>query len=262
VSAVPAGGRRERLRAATIQEIKATARRLLVAEGPHSVTLRAIAREIGMTAPGLYRYFPSHEDLWHDLCHDTYAAIADAIEAALEPLPPEQVELRLLTACREFRSWAVAHPREFGLVFGMPLPGLVQVKDLTNPEHIAGMRFALVFTQAFADLWTARPFPVVADEDLPAELSAQLRRYRAAVAGAPGARVGDQLPLGAILVFLQAWVQLYGIVTMEVFGHLGFCLDDVGEFFDTELARIGRMLGIEELPLPGAGFGGGAGTPG
>ena len=65
---------RERLRAATIQEIKATARRLLVTQGPHSVTLRAIAREMGMTAPGLYRYFPSHEDLWQDLCHDTYAA--------------------------------------------------------------------------------------------------------------------------------------------------------------------------------------------
>ena len=252
MSAVPAGGRRERLRAATVEEIKATARHLLVTQGPHSVTLRAIAREMGMTAPGLYRYFPSHEDLWQDLCHDTYAAIADAIEAALEPLPAEQVELRLLTASREFRSWAVAHPREFGLVFGMPLPGLEQVKDLTDPAHVAGMRFALVFTQAFADLWAARPFPIVADDGLPSELAAQLRRYRDAVQGAPGGRIDGELPLGAILVFLQAWVQLYGIVTMEVFGHLGFCLDDVGEFFDTELARVGRMLGIEELPLPGA----------
>jgi AcrR family transcriptional regulator len=250
VSAVPAGGRRERLRAATVQEIKATARRLLIAEGAPSVTLRAIAREMGMTAPGLYRYFPSHEDLWHDLCHDTYAAIADAIEASLEPLPRDQVELRMLTAAREFRSWAVAHPREFGLVFGMPLPGLVQVKDLTDPEHVAGMRFALVFTQAFAALWEARPFPVDADEDLPAALAAQLRGYQEAVAGATGGQVGAQLPLGAVLVFLQAWVQLYGVVTMEVFGHLGFCLDDVGEFFDTELALVGRMLGIEEFPLP------------
>jgi AcrR family transcriptional regulator len=240
------------VRAATVQEIKATARRLLVEQGPHSVTLRAIAREMGMTAPGLYRYFPSHEDLWQDLCHDTYSAIADAIEAALEPVPREQVEMRLITAAREFRRWAVAHPHEFGLVFGMPLPGLGQVKDLTDPEHVAGMRFALVFTQAFADLWGARPFPVVADEELPTELAAQLRGYREAVQGAPGGRVGDQLPLGAILVFLQAWVQLYGIVTMEVFGHLGFCLVDVGEFFDTELALIGRLLGIEKLLLPGA----------
>ena len=55
--------RRDRLRAATSEEIIQTARRLLVQSGPEAVTLRAIAREMGMTAPGLYRYFDSHEEL-------------------------------------------------------------------------------------------------------------------------------------------------------------------------------------------------------
>jgi AcrR family transcriptional regulator len=251
VSAVPAGGRRERVRAATVQEIKATARRLLVQEGPQNVTLRAIAREMGMTAPGLYRYFPSHEDLWQELCYETYGEIAEALERVLAPIPADQVEQRLLAAARRFRSWAVEHPREFGLVFGMPLPGMAQVKDLTDPTAASGMRFALVFTRAFADLWAKTRFPVPDDADLPAQLAGQLRSYRDAMAGAD-AGVAADLPLGAVQMFLQAWVQLYGIVTMEVFGHLSFCLTDVGQFFEAELALVGRMLGIDEIPPPPA----------
>lgn len=252
MSGVPSGGRRERVRAATVLEIKTTARRLLIEEGAQSVTLRAIAREMGMTAPGLYRYFPSHEDLWWELCADTYVEIAEALEAELEPMSQERAEERLVAAARRFRSWAVEHPREFGLVFGMPLPGLAQFteKDFTSPEHAAGMRFALVFTRVFAAVWWRRRFPVPGEEQLPTELATQLRGYRDAVAGA-GATEAGQLPLGAVLVFLQAWVHLYGIVTMEVFGHLGFCLSDVDQFFEIELAMIGRMFGIDELPPGG-----------
>lgn len=248
MSTVTSGGRRERVRAATVQEIKTTARRLLVTEGPQSVTLRAIAREMGMTAPGLYRYFPSHEDLWRELCHDTYDEITDAVEAALAKTPREQAELRLVTAARTFRSWAVAHPREFGLVFGTPLPGMVEVNDLSDPQAASGKRFAMVFTQTFTEVWLRRRFPVPADDELAAELVLQLRSYRDALAA--GAPTIEQLPLGAVQLFLQAWVQLYGIVTMEVFGHLSFCLQEVEPFFEAELQLIGRSLGLDELPPP------------
>lgn len=202
-----------------------------------------------MTAPGLYRYFPSHEELWHDLCRDTYGEIADAIEAELATRPADQADVRLLAAARRFRSWAVAHPREFGLVFGMPLPGMEQFTEnhVTAPENFAGMRFALVFIRAFADLWGQRRFPVPEESEIPAALATQVRAYRDAVNEAD-VQVAFDLPLGAVLVFLQAWVQLYGIVTMEVFGHLRFCLDEVEEFFEAELALIGRMLGMESPP--------------
>ena len=93
--AVEAGGntgsRRDRLRAATIEEIIATARRLLVASGPEAVSLRAIAREMGMTAPGLYRYFGSHEDLVRHVIAGIFtelgADIGQAIDAAAPPHP-------------------------------------------------------------------------------------------------------------------------------------------------------------------------------
>ncbi len=240
---IPAGGRRQRIRAATVEEIKATARRILADHGAQGVTLRAIARYMGMTAPALYRYFPSHEDLWRELSHDTYGAIAEAIEQTLAELPEQDAALRLLVAARRFRSWAVEHPGDFGLLFGLPLPG---VKELADPDNIGGMRFALVFTGVYVQVWEQRPFPILAEEDMPARLRADLASYRDAVGMA--LESAAQLPLGAVLKFLQAWVQLYGVVTMEVFGHLGFCLGDVEQFFEIQLAAVGATLGIDRPP--------------
>lgn len=234
---IPRGDRRERVRAATVQEIKATARRLLTEAGPESVTLRAIAREMGMTAPGLYRYFPSHEELWHALCHDTYDAIAVHLEQAIAAVPAEDAMERLVVASRAFREWAVQNKREFGLVFGMPLPG---VQELMTPEDMAGKSFALIFTAAFLAVWQQQPLPVPADDDFPERLRAQLARYRDAIV--PALPAAADLPIGVAYMFLTCWVRLYGVVTMEVFGHLGFCLDEVGDFFERMLADLRAEL--------------------
>jgi AcrR family transcriptional regulator len=107
--------RRERVRAATVEEIKATARRLLVEEGPESVTLRAIAREMGMTAPALYRYFASHEELLRAVIADVYDELADALEAARDAIDEDEPAERLFAMARAFRGWSVDHRREFGL---------------------------------------------------------------------------------------------------------------------------------------------------
>src|ERR1035438_10679052 len=80
---VQAPSRRDRVRAATTEEIKLTARRILVAQGPEAASLRAIARQMGMTAPALYRYFDSHEDLIRHVVADVFSEIADDINAAI-----------------------------------------------------------------------------------------------------------------------------------------------------------------------------------
>ena len=137
--------RRDRLRAATKDEIIATARRLLVDEGPDAVSLRAIAREMGMTAPGLYRYFASYEELlrymiagiFTELAQDIHRAIssaaaefglADEEEAAPDEAAahkdPRHLTAEMAASCGEFRRWALSHPAEFTLVFGVPLPGI------------------------------------------------------------------------------------------------------------------------------------------
>ena len=88
---VQAPSRRDRLRAATTQEIIQTARKLLVQEGPDAVSLRAIAREMGMTAPALYRYFGSHEDLLRHVVADIFTELAShvrsAVHSAVDGLP-------------------------------------------------------------------------------------------------------------------------------------------------------------------------------
>ena len=74
--------RRERLRAETTEEITATALALLAEGGPDAVTLRAIAREMGMTAGAIYGYFPTRDDLINRLITDVYTSLVDKVEAA------------------------------------------------------------------------------------------------------------------------------------------------------------------------------------
>ena len=149
---VPPPTRRERVRAATVQEIKQVTRRLLVERGPQQVSLRAIAREMGMTAPGLYRYFPSYDDLLVELVADMYGELADLLIEEREAVPGADPGCRLVVTTRAFRAWAVAHPREYGLLFASPVPSL---KEIAAPPHscssvhLSGMRFGNVWAHPF-----------------------------------------------------------------------------------------------------------------
>ncbi len=234
--------RRERVRAATVDEIKSTALQLLVEHGPAAMTLRAIAREMGMTAPGLYRYFPSLDDLQRALVTDAYDRLTGVLAAARDAIPAEDVGARLVATAVAFRAWAVAHPREFGLVFSMPVPKAV---DADDPVHQAGMRFGAVFTGIFFELWLRQPFPVADDASLPADLVRQLQDYRSALVDVIG-DVALRLPVGALAVFLRMWVELYGLVAMEVYNHLHFCLDDAGPLFEASLHAMGEMIGLKK----------------
>jgi AcrR family transcriptional regulator len=245
----PAPSRRDRLRAATIEEIILTARQLLVRSGPESVSLRAIAREMGMTAPGLYRYFGSHEELLRNVCAGIFTELAGdihhAIEAAAGPAEPTpdqmaaKLTVKMVAACREFRRWALNHQAEFGLLFGVPLPGLDDGRyDIADECALA---FAGTFFTLFLELWRTAPFPVPASEEIDPELRDQLIRYRDVL--------GADLPVGAVLTFLRCWTVLYGAVAMEVFGHLRFALEDAAPMFEMTLGDLAALVGLR-YPLP------------
>lgn len=222
--------RRSRARDATTAEIKATARRLLVDDGPDALTLRAIARAMGMTAPALYRYFDSHEEIVGGLCLDVLAEISVTLEQARDAVGPDDPVERLMAACRAFRDWSLAHPREFQLVFASrgeaPPPAHEQVDE--------DLSFGAVFLGIFVEIWRARPFAVPADDELPERLVAQLTTF--------SKYAGHVLPLGALAAYLAGWVRLYGAVTIEVFGHLGFALSDAEPMFEAMLADMRRQL--------------------
>jgi AcrR family transcriptional regulator len=225
--------RRERLRTATLTEIKDAARRLLVTGGPSAISLRAIARDMGMTAPAIYRYFPSLEALVGALRSDLYveltATIEDARDRAGTPDPGE----RLRAMARAFRGWGMDHPAEFALMFGGPVPGVEQLEDDCGEPHDPGAQFGAAFLAEFARLWQAGQFPLPPAEQV-GDLAQRLGPFMA--------KHGGELPIGVLYVFLTAWVKLYGLVAMEVFGQLRWAMTDAEPLFEAETAALVRQL--------------------
>ncbi len=237
--AVERVSRRDRARADTVREIKRTARRVLVEQGEQGLALRAIAREMGMTAPGLYRYFASREDLIEHVVADLYTELAEGMQAACSAAEPSTPAQKLMAASRAFRSWAMAHRHEFGLLFGDPADDVVRDRTMQEgPAHEAKQRFGSIFGALITELYLRRPFPVRAAEEIEPELRYQL---------VDCAHVFPvELPLGVVEAFLSCWIRLYGMVCMEVFGHLQFALTDAEPMFEAELYRLGERLGIAE----------------
>jgi len=240
MNAVMTLSRRDRLRVETTKEIKRIARRILVEQGPEAVTLRAIAREMGMTAPALYRYFGSHEDLIMHVIGDIFTELGEGIEAAIE-VAGANMTAKMVAACREFRHWGLGHKAEFGLLFGTPLPALETLHEDMDIVAECAAKFSGVFFTLFFELWGKQPFPVPADDEIDPGLREQLARYRDALSA--------DLPLGAALIFLRCWVRLYGMVSLEVFGHLHFALDDAAPMFELTLRELAELVNLE-YPLP------------
>ena len=243
-----APSRRDRLRAATIEEIIRTARQLLVRSGPEAVSLRAIARDMGMTAPGLYRYFSSREELVRHVCASIFTELSEDIRRAIQVAAASddgapgqeraRLTLKMAAACREFRRWALNHKEEFGLLFGVPLPGLNDVRyDIADECALA---FAGTFFALFLELWSKAKFPVPAAADIDPVLREELSRYRDAL--------GSDIPVGAVLTFLRCWTVLYGAVSMEVFGHMSFALEDAAPMFEFTLGDVAALVGLQYPP--------------
>ncbi|MGA4838175.1 TetR/AcrR family transcriptional regulator [Streptomyces sp. G45] len=250
----PALNRRERLRQSTLEEIVAVGRSLL-REG-REVTLRAVATEMGFTAPALYRYVGSVAALNESLSNDIFAEIVREMAAAAEPYGEDDPAAQMVAAATAFRCWALDHIAEFQLVF--------QTHSLSG-EHIArsesgqrvhplaptggvgaagGVRlFADFFGRIFIGLSQRRPFPVPAVEDLDEDFVA----LHSGQDGRPDlVRLLGEDALGLIWLFELAWAQLYGIVTLEVFGHIRPQLVRSGALFTAVMREIGQRAGMAD----------------
>lgn len=234
--------RRDRGRADTDRDIRSQARALLVSDGPQAVTLRAIARELGITAPALYRYYASREDLIDHLRRDVCADLAADLESALTGVPGEDHLGRVLTLCRGFRAWALAHPQEFALVFGSPSAGSPQRQSTERDSF--GRVFLVVAGRVLATgLLLGRP-----DGSIPEPLRADMAGFRddlLTMITESGVDVPAEL-LGAGMAYalLQFWVRLYGQVALEVFGQVPFPVLDAEPLFESMLADLTREVGL------------------
>jgi len=225
---------RERVRAELIREITEIARRQLATEGAAGLSLRAVAREMGMVSSAIYRYFPSRDDLLTTLIIDGYNAVGAAVEKAGAACPPEDYAGRWLAACRAVRGWALAHPHEYALVYGSPVPGYQAPERTIGPASRPAVVFGKIIGDAYRAGTTADPpRPLV---PVPASFAPDAARLRDAIMeGVP-----DHIAAAALI----AWSGLFGLVSFELFGQFENVVTDRAAFFDHAAACLGRLAGL------------------
>jgi len=207
---------RERARAELTREIREEARRQLAAVGANGLSLRAVARELGMVSSALYRYYPSRDDLLTALIIDAYNAIGAAAEAAIaeagagaardgaarDGAPARET---WAAACRAIRAWAVANPHEYALIYGSPVAGYRAPEATIGPASRVPLAFAAILEDA------------------------------AASAAVPG----DMLVRATI-----AWTQLFGMISFELFGQFVGSFEPADAFFDHAVAQLAAFIGL------------------
>lgn len=228
--------RRERLRAETEREIRQAARALLVESGRDAVTLRAIARELGITAPALYRYYDSHDALLRQLCDDICGDMAAALYADLAADTSGEVNCQVRAVCHSFRRWALGHPQEFALVFASPR------------DQLGADQFGSVFLALAGRLIASNLVAKHVDDPVPAALHEDLARFQQVLVDAVEQHdvsvEGDVLNLGAIYHIVQSWVRLYGHVALEVFGRFPFAVSNPEPMFDSMIDQVLSDIGF------------------
>ncbi len=219
------------------QAITTEGRRQIAQHGADGLSLRAVARELGMASSALYRYFPSRDELLTALIIEGYTALGDAIETADARADRLGVTGRWLAMCRTARAWARQHPHEYALLYGSPVPGYRAPADTIDPAA----RIPLALLGPLRDGWRAGTVAGQHGVPLPAGLSGQLEN----VAG----QVAPDVPPEVIGAAIRAWTQLFGLISFELFGHLVGSVDPADEFFEYEIVDIAGQLG---LPAPSA----------
>ena len=216
--------RRDRMRARTREEIVAAAQ-MLVADGDE-LSMRAVARAVGMTAPALYRYVRDHDDLIDQVGGELYGQLIAELTAARDAVGSDDLRGRLLAMAHCFREWALTHRNEYGLLFANPLTATLR-QGTTSCTHRGGERFGQAFAEVFAQMWQRGELTVPHQDDIDPKLLAMLEQ---------SSEDGIGLPLAVRYVFVRQWARLYGMVTLEAFGHLDWALEDSRALFEEMLA--------------------------
>ncbi|GAA3214205.1 TetR/AcrR family transcriptional regulator [Nonomuraea helvata] len=223
---------RERVRAELTREITDIARRQLATEGAGGLSLRAVAREMGMVSSAIYRYFPSRDDLLTALIIDGYNALGEAVERADADCPQDDFPRRWMSICHAVRDWAVAHPHEYALLYGSPVPGYQAPQDTIA----ARVRDVAVMGRLVSDAWRAgavRP----PSEELSPGLESEAAALRDLMPGVPD----DVLWRG-----ISAWTALYGWVNFEVFGQFNNTIGDRRTVFEHSMRLAASTIGLAQ----------------
>ncbi|MEU8984734.1 TetR/AcrR family transcriptional regulator [Streptomyces sp. NPDC048309] len=229
----PKPSRRERLRAEAAQEIKTIALKHMAENGTAAVSLRAIAREMGMTAGAIYSYYDTRDDLITALVADVYNSLAETLEAAIAAAPQGPVG-QVMAYGQAYRAWAVANPQEFRLVYGDPAPDyqVPACSAAAEAEHRACTALTGVVVAAWP--WAQR---LHADDhyawsDYDPEF---IKMVRGAF---------PDLHPAAVALAMRLWGRVHGLVSLEIYGHLRPQVQDPAKLYHSELVDLTHLLGL------------------
>ncbi|MCV2396006.1 TetR/AcrR family transcriptional regulator [Actinotalea sp. M2MS4P-6] len=226
---------RERAHAEVSAEIRRVARDQLAEVGAPALSLRAVAREMGMAPSALFRYLPNKDALLTALIIESYDELGEAAEQAEAAVHTEPVTARWSAICHAVRRWALDHPHEYALVYGSPVPGYVAPQDTVGPATRVARLLSALLGDALREGLEPPTGPPT--EETAARLHATIAPVRA--------DLPDEVPDELVVRGLMAWTYLFGAVSFEVFGHRTFgVLDDPAAFFDYEAGLVARLLGI------------------
>lgn len=235
---------RERARAELTREIKEEAKRQLAVAGADGLSLRAVARSLGMVSSALYRYFPSRDDLLTALIVDAYNSMGAAVEEAASG--DGDARSRWGAACWAVRAWAKANPHEYALIYGSPVPGYRAPEATIGPAS----RVPLAFTGILRDVITRRmPAKDGARSGAAREqtLAGQAASLEDALAGqAAKADLGGAgaVPPAVLVRGVIAWTQLFGMVSFELFGQFAGTFDPPDALFGHAVDQMITFVGL------------------
>jgi AcrR family transcriptional regulator len=224
---------RERVRAELTREITDVARRQLATEGAGGLSLRAVARDMGMVSSAIYRYFPSRDDLLTALIVDGYNAIGEVAEQADAAAPAGDYAGRWLAVSRAVRDWALAHPHEYALVYGSPVPGYQAPQQTIGPAARAATVFGRIVSEAYLAGALRQPAGGPAAPESFGPDAAALRES-----------IMPGLPDDLIAAAVTSWAGLFGLLSFELFGQFENVITDRAAFFAYAVSGLGRMAGL------------------
>ena len=234
-----AADRRQRRRQATIEEIKATARRQIAEDGAASLSLGAIARVMGMTPPALYRYFENRNALVVALIVEAYDSLGEALENAVADVPQDHHPGRFVALMRSYRRWAVEHPEDYALMYGASTGDVEMSGEQMQEFQRAVMRSMGVMVQVLRAAYDDGHLTIPPQYDEPPTSVRRALEWMRLVLQ------DEAVPLGVLALALTTWVRANGLIWQELHGYLP-ALFGAGDFYEME----GHVL-VERLGLAG-----------
>jgi len=228
--------RRERVRAATIDEIKQTALSLMRQQATTDVRFADIARSMGLTAPALYRYFADRDELLTAMIVDAYEDLAAALGDAVGAVAPGDVWGQLAALAQAYRVWACRDPAQFALIFGMPVPGYAAPAEGPTAEA-AKRAMANLEVVVAAAIESGHAGPALVG-DINATLAAEFD---------VDSHFNPGVPHAAYQAMLLCWASLHGFACLEAYGQFVHLSEEARDALFAAHVR----LSASALGLPG-----------